>query len=204
MSVAKQQHHRMTVAEFLDWSKDDPQRYELVHGEAFAMAPGSLIHQSLAGRLGRTLGNALASRTGCSVLPEVGIALGSADNTFYEADLAVSCEPLTRGRYFLTEPVLVIEILSPSIENHDRKNKVPDYRRIPSVREIVLVDQDRPYVEVLRRIDAGRWQSDILQGLDAVLRLDAVPLELDLADLYRDIEFETEVPKGQPVAAGGH
>ena len=204
MAAAKRQHHRMTVAEFLDWGKDDPQRCELVHGEVFAIAPGSLIHQSLAGRLGRSIGNALASRTFCAVLPDVGIALGNADDTFYEADLAVSCEPLTRGRYFLTDPVLVIEILSPSTENHDRKNKVPDYRRIPSLREIVLVDQDRPYVEVLRRIDNDRWQSDILQGLEAMLRLETVPLELRLADLYRDIEFEEEFAKGQPVAAGGH
>ena len=138
------------------------------------MAPPAVAHGVLSPRLGARIETALRAGLHASVQSEAGIAKLDQDDTCYIADLAVTCRPPERGQQLLRDPLLIIEILSPGTVSYDRQVKVPDYRRIPSVHEILLIDSASVFAEVLRRIE-NSWITEIVQGRQAVLSLEFDP-----------------------------
>jgi Uma2 family endonuclease len=174
---------RMSLAEFYDWNPPGDTRYQLIEGTPVAMAPAGGPHQVMAGTVARKLGQALDRRPGCAVRIEAGIVPPWRRNTYYQADLAVSCRPVEQD-WETKDPILIVEILSPSTEDDDRKVKLPDYRRLPSVEEIVLIDPNRLHCEVYRRRADGGWLHDLLVDADARLRLESVGLDIPLLDVY--------------------
>jgi Uma2 family endonuclease len=94
-----------------------------------------------------------------------------------------------RRRQAIEEPILLVEILSPATERQDRRIKIPAYRRIASVEEILLLDSQSWYGEVLRR-EGDRWITELVQGPDAPLRLTSVDLATPMAELYDGIDLE--------------
>ena len=176
---------RMTVREFLAWEPGDDARYELVDGIPHAMAPGRNIHAYLQNELGRLIGNHLRERrTNCDVLANPGVVphLMSAHNVRVP-DLGVTCTPLASGQATLAQPVLLIEILSPSNQEHTWAN-VRAYASIQSVQEIAVIDSTRIAAEVLRRTADGGWPEEPEPVADGVLRLASIGFEVTLADLY--------------------
>ena len=115
-----------------------------------------------------------------------GIVRPDRNDTCYVADLAVTCQPLRVDDRLIRDPILIVEILSPSTAAFDRQTKVADYRRIPSVQEILLIDSESVFAEVLRR-DGERWITEIVQGPGAILSLAAVPLNIPMAELYEGV-----------------
>ena len=89
------------------------------------------------------------------------------------------------------DPILVVEVLSPGTERHDRRTKVPAYREIETVNEILLIDSEAPYAEILRR-EGGVWYRQIIRGRDAELRLASVELRLPMAELYEGIDIQAD------------
>jgi Uma2 family endonuclease len=176
----------MTVAEFLDWEDSTDTRYELIGGTIVAMAPPMPAHGRLAARLTSAVETALRGRSPCGAYNEAGIALPDRADTFYVADLAATCEALRGDDRYIREPFLIVEILSPSTSAFDRQAKVADYRRIPSVAEILLIDSESVFAEILRR-DGERWITEIVQGPASVLSLQSVPLNIAMAELYAGI-----------------
>ncbi len=179
----------LTLDQFLDWDSGDDQRYELFAGVPVAMASPSRAHQILAVNLARRLAEALDSRPPCSAGAEAAIGVADQDDTCHVADLAVTCRPHEPGQQLTLEPLVIVEILSPSTENRDRKVKLPDYRAIPSVEEIVLVDQQQVYCEVHRRLDGGRWLTDLLRRPEARLRLESIGFDQPLSAVYSNVSF---------------
>ena len=179
---------RMTVAEFLRWEDGTDTRYELLGGSPVAMAPPAIAHGILALRLGARIDAALRSRPPCFGQSEAGIVRPDRDDTCYVADLAVSCSPPERGQQLLQDPLLIVEILSPGTAMYDRQTKVADYRRIPSVQEILLIDSASIFAEVLRR-EGDRWITEIVRGLQATLSLVSIGLTAAMSDLYEGIDL---------------
>ena len=138
--MAEPATRRMTLDEFLAWDDGTDRRYELCGGVVTAMAPPMPRHGLLAAALSGEIRSALRARPPCRVFSEAGVALPDRNDTFYVADLAVICEPLRAEDRLIRNPVLIVEILSPSTAAIDRQIKVPDYRRIPTVTEILLVN----------------------------------------------------------------
>ena len=176
----------LTVEEFVDWHPDDDRRYELVDGVPLLMAPAANAHGRILFALAGALSPALRG-TGCYGTSAAGLRLPHRDDTFYVADAVVSCAPAVD--YWIPEPRIIFEVLSPSTESHDRKTKVPDYRSIASVGEIVLIDSRERYCEVHRRrgddwpVAIYRDEGDIVELMDGGVRL-------VLAELYEGIELE--------------
>jgi Uma2 family endonuclease len=110
------------------------------------------------------------------------------DDTWFVADLAVSCTPLQPGQQLMRDPVLIAEVLSPSTIAVDRQEKIPEYRQLPSVQEILAIDSVRVFAEVMRR-EGDRWITEIVQGLGATLSLPSIGLTVSMADLYEGIEL---------------
>ena len=183
----------MTVDEFLRWEDGTDTRYELIGGFVVAMAPPAPRHGILAVRLGASVDAALRSRRPCTTQSEAGIVKPDRNDTCYVADLAVTCEPLRAADRLIREPILIMEILSPSTTAFDRHTKVPDYRRIPSVQEIVLIDSESVFAEVLRR-EGDHWITEIVQGPAATLSLSSVPVTIAMSDLYEGIPLPEPRP----------
>ena len=179
---------RMTLAEFLSWDDGTDTRYELIDGVPLAMAPPASAHGILCARLGGLIDAVLRSRRPCMVQTATGIARADRADSCYVADLAVTCEPHQRGEQLVKNPILIVEILSPGTERHDRRTKLPAYREIASVLEIVLLDSESHYAEVLRR-DGERWITELVQGTAVGLRLASIDLHIGMAELYEGIDI---------------
>ena len=130
---------RMSVEEFLNWDSGDALKYELVDGEPRAMAPANRTHGILQGRLATLINNHLdREQRPCSLVVEPGVVPRLLpDHNVRVPDLAVTCAPYQTEEAVLTDPVLLIEILSPSNQAKTWTN-VWAYTSIPSVLEILI------------------------------------------------------------------
>lgn len=154
--VADSQRHWMSVAEYLELEKNDPnRRYEYWDGEVIAMAGGTIDHGRIALNLAKWLDDRLQHP--CHVhTSDIKIRLNAARYTY--PDVHVSCEESDwQGKQeAIYTPKLVIEILSPSTEAYDRGRKFLYYQELASIQEYALVNWQRQLVEVYRR-ENGRW-----------------------------------------------
>jgi Uma2 family endonuclease len=87
-------------------------------------------------------------------------------------------------------PTVIVEVLSDSTEKYDRGVKSSHYRRVPSLKELVLISQDRPMVECYRRHEEGGWLLTEASALEQELVLDSVGIAIPLAEIYRNVEFD--------------
>jgi len=141
--------------------------------------------------LGSRIDAALASRRPCNAQGDAGVTRPDRVDTYFEADIVGTCEQHEFGQQGLTEPFLIVEILSPSTERHDRRVKLPVYRQIGTVQEILIIASDGIYAELHRRSGA-QWITEILRGAEAVLHLTSVPIEIRLGELYDGIALADE------------
>ena len=179
--------HAMTVDEFLAWEKEQPERWEFFNGEAFMMAGGSDVHNALSLNTAFALRNAFGE-TRCNVfMSDVHLRLSEADNLFYP-DVFVTCSDADRARRQEKEdPVLIVEVLSPSTEAYDRGDKFAAYRRFPGLKTVLFVSQDQAHIECYTRGEDRRWILTEASGPDASLTLPAFDCALSLAELYHNL-----------------
>ena len=180
----------MTLDEFLRWDDGTETHYELIGGFPVAMAPPAAAHRMLAARLLSRIDLALEKRRPCNAQGDAGVVRPERVDTYFEADIAATCERHEFGQQALKEPFLIVEILSPSTERYDRRLKLPAYRQIETVQEILLIASDDIYAEVHRRAVGAQWITEILRGGEAVLSLASIPIEIRLSDLYEGIALE--------------
>lgn len=177
----------MAVADFVDWPGDGTGRkFQLVDGEARAMAPASATHGIIQITLGELIRRRLvAAGSRCVVAAEPAIVPRlRAGANMRVPDLGVTCTPVKAGQIELPDPVLLVEILSPGNESDTREN-VWAYASIPSVSEILLVHSTRMAAELLRRRADSSWPEGPEQiGAEGTLRLDSVDLTCPLRDAY--------------------
>lgn len=177
----------LTVEEFLDACPRDQRHYQLIDGVIVAMAPPAIPRQIIASRLNAQIVNAVDSnRPGCTTRSQAGIApQGLLGRNHFETDITVTCE--AGGRKGISEePVLIVEIQSPSTERDDIFVKLPQYQSIPSVQEILYVESERVAATVYRRAGDG-WQRIESDGPTAHLQLDTIGLDIALGAIYRGV-----------------
>ncbi len=178
----------MSLDEFLGWEPDDRtvRRWELIDGVPVAMAPGNEVHGAIQAELARLIGNHLLDTASpCRIITEPGIVPRvRSDRNYRVPDLAVTCAPPGTAQ-IVPDPVLIVEILSPSNEPRTRAN-IWAYASIPSVREILAVHSTRQEAELLRRQSDGSWPAQplMLTG-NAPLTLDSIGFTTPLSALYR-------------------
>lgn len=175
----------MSVDEFLNWDSGDALKYELVDGEPRAMAPTNRTHGVVHGELARLIGNHLrANGSPCDVVIEPGVIphLFAAHN-MRVPDLGVTCTSYETEQAALPEPVLLVEILSPSNQAKTWTN-VWTYTSIPSVWEILVLRTDRIAAELLRRSADGSWPERTIVVTEGELTLDSIGFHVPIAELY--------------------
>jgi Uma2 family endonuclease len=188
MSAANKLPPAMTVAEFIAWTPPGgSDRWELVDGTPRAMAPASPRHGAIQNEAGRLIGNHLAAeRPACRVVTEPGVRPRvRADHNVRVPDLAVTCAPWDDDGQALSEPLVLVEVLSPS-NRADTWANVWAYTTIPSAREILVLHTAEIRADLLRRQDDGLWPEDP-QSLVAgdVVVLESVGFSAPLAAFYR-------------------
>lgn len=177
----------MTVDDFLAFEGEPDTRYQLVRGMVTAMAPAQLIHGRMVARLAKLIGNHL--RPPCEPVTEAGIRPAHRSDSFWIADLAVNCTPLERGQVFLADPILLIEVLSSSTEATDRILKLQDYRRMASLRDVLLVSTTSVLIEHWHRA-GDLWQVRDL-GPGTVLEVAPLGIRIALDELYADLLLDS-------------
>jgi Uma2 family endonuclease len=179
----------MSLDEFLQWDDGTEAHYELIGGYPVAMAPPAEAHSVLAVRLVTRIDAGLSGRRPCRAQIEAGVVRPIRANSYFVADIAATCAPIEPGRQAIKDPFLIVEILSPSTERHDRRVKLPAYRQVSTVQEILLIASDGFYCELHKRAGA-QWITDIIRGSDGVLGLSSVGIEIPMFDLYEGIALD--------------
>ncbi len=183
---------RMTADEFIAWAMErtDGGRCELVGGEVVGMAPERLAHARVKARIHRALSDAI-EREGlpCEAVPD-GVAVQVSADTVYEPDSSVRCGPRLPGDTVkILDPVVVVEVLSPSTRAHDAGAKLGGYFQMPSVRHYLLLDvKSRTVIHHARAADGGEIATRIAR--DGAVRLDPPGIALDVAGLFLGAEGE--------------
>ena len=191
----------ITPEEYLRIERAAEFKSEYFAGEMFAMAGGSPLHSFLKANIVRELGNQMKGRP-CKVYDSDLRVLISATGLFVYPDATVVCGPLeTHERDTATNPTLLVEVLSDSTEVYDRTTKFDHYRKIPSLREVLLVSQHQPIVERFSRGDDGSWNLTDARGLGATIELPSIGVSLPLAEVYDKVEFPEHPPVLRPMPA---
>ncbi len=174
-----------TFEDYLEWEDRQPLRHEFVGGEVFSMTGASDLHNEVAGNLYTLLRQQLRG-TPCRVfMADVKVRIETADCAFYP-DLLVTCAESDRSdRYVKRSPVVVVEVLSASTAAFDLGEKFAAYRQLDSLREYVLIDQERVRVQVFRRLD-DQWLVDSV-GPGERLILESVGLAFPVEKVYEDL-----------------
>jgi Uma2 family endonuclease len=180
----------MSYPEYLALEAASPGKHEYLDGEVFAMAGGSVTHGALAGAVITALCNALRDRA-CRVLTSDVRVRSKATGLATYPDVTVVCQKIEvddDDAHGVLDPTVIVEVLSDSTEGYDRGAKAAHYRRIPSLREYVLVAQGEPLIEVYRRNERGNWELfvEARRGEIAELTSCGPPIRLDVDAIYRD------------------
>jgi Uma2 family endonuclease len=181
---------------YFDLERAEDRRYEYLAGKVFAMVGGTETHALVWMNLATALSNALRDRL-CRVYgPDIRLYIAAVDKFCYP-DVMVLCGEGGRGGVFVTDPVLVAEVLSDATESYDRGLKFEHYRAIPRLRHYLLLSQRRAHAELYTRTDTTSWRFQEVSGVASSVPLEAWAVELPLAELYRNAVLgEVEKPPG--------
>jgi Uma2 family endonuclease len=174
----------LTADEFIAWALEQPEgRFELDNGVVVAMAPERVSHAIAKRNVMIALHNAIGARgLSCQALPD-GVSVRVNDRTVYEPDALVRCGPPPPGDAVeLGDPVIVVEVVSPSSRGIDRGVKLAGYFSLPSVRHYMIIDTDQRLVVHHHRGEEGRIEVRILH--DGPLTLDPPGLAIDVRDIF--------------------
>lgn len=186
---------RYTPEQYLEIDRKADHRSEYVNGEILAMAGASREHNLIVTNLVRELSTRLRGCPCETYSNDMRVKISSVRFTY--PDVTVGCEPLEfadGSLDILLNPVVIMEVLSPSTEANDRGWKFAHYRRLATLKDYVLLSQYQPQVEHYTRHEMDLWILQEISGLSGVLRLPSIGCELSLAEIYERVEFPPEPP----------
>lgn len=188
---AQQKPLYMSETEYLEHERKSDIRHEYLNGKVFAMAGASWAHNQISSATIASLFNQLRGKP-CRVNPSDQRLKVMATALLCYPDISVICgEPIFAGQEFdtITNPILIIEILSPSTEAYDRGEKFQHYREIETLQEFLLISQDKARIERYSRQASGAWLLIDAIGLNTSIEIASIGCTLALADLYENVEF---------------
>lgn len=186
---------KMSVEEFLDFAETSEEWYEYIDGEPYEMTSAKFNHNVIAFNVASRLGILLAD-TDCQVVPAQGVRAG--ETRLLIPDVSVVCgAPETEAdTRILLNPILVVEVTSPSSIDRDRVVKRDYYSDVPSIQAYLVVDQHRTLVELYTRSETG-WHLQCFSDRGDVVPLAALDCSLSLREIYRNVEFEEGAPSAR-------
>ena len=178
---------------YLEVERESETKSEYYDGVVYAMTGASINHIRVVTNLTRELSSQLRARR-CDVLSnEMKVRLQNSRKFFYPDVIVLCGEPEFHDerRDIILNPLLVIEVLSDSTEAFDRGTKFQAYQTLDSLKEYILVAQDRPVVEQYVRQADGKWIYTAAVGLESSLTLPSVECSLNLSAVYDKVDFDS-------------
>lgn len=195
MSTLARKLEPVTIADFDIFveTQADNAVYELVDGKIVMMTNPNQRHEQIAANIGWALKGEMDKR-GCrtylgGMRAQLSDRIDGTDKT--KPDVVVRCgltPPAAETRNHITDPLVIVEVLSPSTMDVDRGSKLEFYKALPTLRHIVIAYQDQLRIEHYRRVPEG-WETDVLTRGEDVLRLEAVAFAMPAAQAYFDVSF---------------
>jgi Uma2 family endonuclease len=177
----------LTKEQFYEWVVGRDTRHELVDGEPVLPASTNRRHDTIAINTILAIGNHLRGHLCRPFTSDTYVSIPAGNARL--PDLGIDCGPFNDTSLEAAEPALLVEILSPTTRAFDRNEKLEEYKTLPSLEYILLIDPDDPQVRLYQRAPDRSWTSARLTGLDAVEDIPIFNLSLKLSDLYANLEF---------------
>ena len=187
---------RLDYADYLAIERETDRKHEWFDGKAYAMAGGTLEHGSLSAAMVGEL-RALAMACGCQVFSSDAKVRVRATGLATYPDVSAVCGAIERDpddRNAMTNPAVLVEVLSDGTEAYDRGEKFDHYREVPSLRDYVLVLQHKRQIEVYSRVEGGRWELAVA-GSGGAVRLTAMRGVIEVDRVYAGIELAPTPPR---------
>lgn len=187
---------RFTPEEYLKMERQADHKSEYYSGEIFAMAGASFPHNVLVANTVLEFGNRLRGRP-CRAVTSDQRVLVKPTGLYTYPDVVIVCgQPQFGDDHLdtLTNPLVIIEVLSPSTELYDRGEKFAHYQRLKSLQDFLLIAQDKCRIEHYSRRseEEGQWLLTVLDDMQAVIRIASVDVELTLSGIYEGVEFASD------------
>ena len=182
----------ITPEEYLQAEAESFEKHEYYDGKIYAMAGGTDYHNLISLNTGAELNLRLRGSNCRAYSSDMKIGIPTA-NTFLYVDASVVCG---ESQYYrnrkdtIINPVVVVEVLSPSTEGRDRGEKFELYETLPTLKQYILINQFRPRVEYWRRTENGLWLGGFTTKIDSSLPIEALGIELPLRYIYDNVTFE--------------
>ena len=196
-----------TIKQYFELEEKAAFKSEFINGKIIRMTGGTFNHMALSGMLYfLLLGRFINSDKETTVVTsDFKIHIPNHNKMLY-ADGSVAIgemEMYEKGNQAYENPTLIIEVLSKSTEKYDRSGKFRMYQTLPSFKEYLLINQDAPVVEVFLKIENNKWQMTSYVGLDKIVELDTLDIELKMSDIYKtaknlkDPQFAIDFPEDE-------
>ena len=180
-----------TLEEYFELEKSSEEKWEFWNGHVWCMSGASFAHEDIVANTLRFFGNRLPK--GCRASGSNVKVLVPEYPPYRYPDMTVVCgerkQEMMGGLQVLTNPQMIIEVLSPSTEAFDRGDKFTYYKSIPSLTDYVLISTSRPSVMHFRKHSELEWSHTEAQGMGASINVDTFGIELVLSEIYLDVEF---------------
>jgi len=190
MQATQQRYY--STEEYLALEEAAEDKSEYIDGEIFPMAGGSTNHNRIAGNFYAGLNFAFKNEDYDVFMSDVRLWIPKGCIYTYPDVMLVAGEPeyYNNRTDTITNPQLIIEVLSPSTKGYDKSKKFEGYRTIPTFQEYLLIDQTRIYIEHYQKTDDKRWLFSDYDESDVTIRLASVSLEISISDIYNKVNFE--------------
>lgn len=181
------QNTLMSFQDYLTGERDIDVRSEYIDGQIYAMAGASETHNTIASELHTLMNSHVPDE--CRVWQSDMKVMGETQGDYfsYYPDVMASCEKNTGDLYIRTNPCLIVEVLSPSTQRTDLKEKFDNYIQIPSLLEYLVVSFDTPYIRIFRR--NNNWQLESYYAKNSFI-LESINIEITVESIYRRVKRE--------------
>jgi Uma2 family endonuclease len=181
---------KISVEDYFEGEQVSKIRHEFINGEVYAMAGASDIHHRISANLFIKLDSHLEDAECEAFMVDMKLKAGESD--FYYPDVFVACDKSPESHFYREEPVLIIEVISPSTRQIDRREKLKVYQQIPSIKEYLIIEQEKVHIELHRRQPDGNWLTHFYNkgDFDEKIEFQSVGMEITLDEIYRRVKFE--------------
>ena len=188
MIAAKENRPALTPEEYFAWDEQQPEKYELIDGQVYAMTGGSVNHSRIAVRITTLLFNHLDNSPCETGNSDLRINIVETNNYTYP-DASVTCDDRDKTTtQYITYPCLIVEVLSLSTEAYDRGGKFRIYRHNPALQDYLLVSSTSIEIDLYHKNDAGEWLIINYQAGDTI-ELKSINLSFPIEQIYRGLSL---------------
>jgi len=186
--------NNISIAEYIRLSQEQGQKYEYHNGSIFAMAGGTLEHGTISGNIFSYFNeNSITNGSKCRTFnSDVRLHVKEGNRIFYP-DTMIVCNEIERSdaeQDSIINPKIIFEVLSKSTESYDRGDKFYFYQQIQSLKEYILVSQDKIQIDVFKRANENMWSMQRYEGAASILNIEAIDVEIKVDTIYRNVEFK--------------